>query len=78
MIGWRHAFAGAGPTATHAFAASDEFTVTGAPIAKNSAVIEAGLDFAINSNVTLGVSYTGQFGSGAHENGAKAHFSVKF
>src|SRR5690606_34702336 len=50
MIGWRHAFNDTVPTATHAFAASDEFTVTGAPIAKDSAVIEAGLAFAINSN----------------------------
>jgi uncharacterized protein with beta-barrel porin domain len=41
-------------------------------------VLEAGLDFAISDSATLGVSYTGQFGSGASDNGARARLSVSF
>ena len=78
MIGWRHAFGDFIPTVTQAFAGSDAFTIAGAPIARNAAVLEAGLDFAVSDSATLGVSYTGQFGSGARDNGAKADLRVKF
>jgi outer membrane autotransporter protein len=80
MIGWRHAFGDTTPLATQAFsfAAGSPFTVAGAPIAKDTAVLEAGLDFVLSHNATLGVSYTGQFGSNARDNGAKADLSVKF
>ena len=74
MIGWRHAFGDVTPLSTLAFAGSDAFTVAGAPIARDAAVIEAGLDFAIAPKATLGVSYTGQFGSGVSDNGAEAGF----
>jgi uncharacterized protein with beta-barrel porin domain len=30
------------------------------------------------ANATLGLSYSGQFGGGATDNGAKANLSVKF
>lgn len=78
MIGWRHAFGDTIPTTTNAFAGGNAFTIAGAPIAKDAAVLEAGLDFAISDNATLGVSYTGQFGSGVRDNGAKANLSVRF
>jgi outer membrane autotransporter protein len=80
MIGWRHAFGDTTPLATQAFsfAAGSPFTVAGVPIAKDTAVLEAGLDFVLSDNATLGVSYTGQFGSDARDNGAKADLSVKF
>jgi outer membrane autotransporter protein len=48
------------------------------PIAKDAALIEAGLDFAVSDNATFGISYSGQFGSGARDNGAKADLRVRF
>ena len=54
------------------------FTVGGAPIARDAAVIEAGLDFALTSAATLGVTYGGQFGSGVSDQSVKANFNVKF
>ncbi|MGN6772489.1 MAG: autotransporter outer membrane beta-barrel domain-containing protein, partial [Rhizobiaceae bacterium] len=74
MVGWRHAFGDTTPLATpaFAFAGANSFTIAGVPIAKDAAVLEAGLDFAISDRATLGLSYSGQFGSNATDNGAKA------
>lgn len=78
MAGWRHAFGDTTPLATHAFAGGDAFTVAGTPIARNAAVIEAGLDFDISPAATLGVSYSGQLGSGSSEHGGRIGLDVKF
>lgn len=78
-LGWRHAFGDVDPTSTQAFVAGgDAFTVTGTPIAKDSAVIDAGLDFNITPATTLGLSYQGQVSSDAYENGVNAKFRVNF
>ncbi|MDQ0331289.1 hypothetical protein QFZ88_003616 [Mesorhizobium sp. YL-MeA3-2017] len=53
------------------------FTVGGAPIARDAAVIEAGLDFALTSAATLGVTYGGRFESGVSDRSVKANFNVK-
>ncbi|MCA0035262.1 autotransporter domain-containing protein [Mesorhizobium sp. B263B2A] len=78
MLGWRHAFGDVTPTSNFAFAGGDAFTIAGVPIAKDSALVEAGVDLPLASNATLGLSYTGRFGGGAVDNGAKANLSVKF
>ncbi|MBN9245618.1 MAG: autotransporter domain-containing protein, partial [Mesorhizobium sp.] len=77
---WRHAFGDTTPLATQAFAfaAGSPFTIAGTPIARDAAVFEAGLDFAVGANATLGLSYTGQFGAHSRDNGAKLDLSVKF
>ncbi|CFX14326.1 Outer membrane autotransporter barrel domain-containing protein (fragment) [Candidatus Filomicrobium marinum] len=78
MIGWQHAFGDTAPESTHAFSAGDAFTITGVPIARNSAVVEAGLDLNLTSEATFGVSYTGQIASDAQDHGIKASLAVKF
>jgi outer membrane autotransporter protein len=77
-LGWRHAFGDITPTSTLAFAGGDAFTIAGVPVAKDSAVIEAGFDLQMSANATLGLSYAGQFGGGAVDNGARANLNVKF
>ncbi|WP_163823452.1 hypothetical protein, partial [Proteus mirabilis] len=43
---------------TMPFAAGGKaFTIGGVPIARNAAVIEAGFDYTITPNATLGVTY---------------------
>jgi fibronectin-binding autotransporter adhesin len=79
MAGWRHAFGDMAPTSTMRFAGGDNaFNIDGVPIARDAAVIEAGLDYAITPNATLGVSYGGQFGSGMSDQSARFNFNVKF
>ncbi|WP_258582599.1 autotransporter outer membrane beta-barrel domain-containing protein [Mesorhizobium sp. AR02] len=78
ILGWRHAFGDVTPTSTFAFAGGDAFTIAGVPIARDAAVIEAGIDMKMSPNATLGLSYSGQFGDGSVDNGARANLSVKF
>lgn len=69
-VGWRHAFGDVRPVSTLAFDAGDAFTIAGAPIARNAALLEAGLQAAAGRNATVGISYTGQFGGGNQDHSA--------
>jgi outer membrane autotransporter protein len=77
-LGWRHAFGDITPLSTQAFAGGDAFTVAGVPIAKDAAVIEAGLDLSLTEAATFGVAYQGQFGDGATESGFNARLQGRF
>ncbi|MGO4686133.1 autotransporter domain-containing protein [Hyphomicrobium sp. 2TAF46] len=78
-LGWRHAFGDATPLSVMRFAGgSDAFSIAGVPIARDAAVIEAGLDLALSRAATLGVTSGGQFGSGLSDQSVKANFDVKF
>ncbi|RXT57700.1 hypothetical protein B6S44_00790 [Bosea sp. Tri-44] len=77
-LAWRHAFGDVTPTATLAFAGSNPFSVAGLPIAKNAAVVEAGLDLALGANAALGVSYTGQLAESTQDHAFKANLAVRF
>jgi outer membrane autotransporter protein len=77
-LGWRHAFGGVTPSSTLAFAGGAPFSIAGVPIARNAAVIDAGLDFALSKNTTFGVSYNGQFGSGVRDQSIRANLGLRF
>ncbi|MCZ0734454.1 autotransporter domain-containing protein [Phreatobacter sp. AB_2022a] len=77
-LGWRHSFGAVLPLATNAFAGGAGFTVAGVPIARDAAVIEAGLDFALSPAATLGVSYAGQIAGSAQQHGFKGSLAVRF
>jgi outer membrane autotransporter protein len=64
--------------ATLAFSCANAFTVAGVPIAKNAALVEAGLDLAIGSGAALGLSYTGQLATDAQDQAFKANLAVRF
>jgi uncharacterized protein with beta-barrel porin domain len=58
---WQQAFDDVTPEAALAFASTGVgFTVTGVPPAEDSALIDAGLDFALGPGMTRGASYPGQ------------------
>lgn len=78
-LGWRHAFGDVTPTSTASFVAgSSLFTVMGNAIGKDTALVEAGFDFELSKQATVGVSYQGQFGSDLNQNGINADLRVKF
>jgi len=78
-LGWRHAFGDVIPRSIMTFAGGgDAFTVTGVPIARNIAVIDAGLDVPLGDNADFGLSYNGQFGSGLVDNGVRANLRLRF
>jgi subtilase-type serine protease len=77
-VGWRHAFGDVNPTTTMAFNGSQSFTVAGAPIARDAAVLELGVDMAVTKHTTVGVAYTGQFGSGNQQNSGSIDVRWRF
>ncbi|WP_175525697.1 autotransporter domain-containing protein [Bosea sp. OK403] len=77
-LAWRHAFGDVDPTATLAFAGSSAFSIAGIPIARDAAVVEAGLDLAIGKSATLGLAYTGQLAQDTQDHAFKGVLAVKF
>ena len=59
MLGWQHVFGDVTPGSTLAFesAPSIPFTITGAPVARDALAVEAGFDWRLSNNATLGVFY---------------------
>lgn len=78
MFGWRHAYGEVTPLSSVAFAGGDDFTIAGVPIARDAMLVEAGFDVQLARNATLGLSYAGQFGPDAFDNGFKANLGIKF
>lgn len=78
MIGWRHAFGDTTPESRLRFSAGDAFTIAGVPIARDAAVIEAGLHLDLAPGATFGISYTGQIASDAHDHGLNATLAITF
>lgn len=77
-LAWRHAFGDVDPKATLAFAGSNPFSVAGVPIARDAAIVEAGLDLAISKSAALGISYAGQLAQDAQDHAFKANLAVRF
>ncbi len=76
---WQHAFDGVTPDAALVVASSGVgFTVFGVPLAKNSLLVEAGLDLNLSPTATLGVSYSGQLASEVEDNAVKGRFTWLF
>lgn len=78
-VGWRSAFGDVTPITGFAFASgSAPFAVTGVPIARDSAVVEAGLDWKVRRDMTLSVTYTGALADKAQSHAVQSGFVVKF
>ena len=76
---WQHAFDDVTPNAALAFASTGiGFAVTGVPLSEDTALIGAGLDFALGPKSAAGVSYSGQFGDGVEDNAVKGRFTWLF
>lgn len=78
-LGWRHAFGDLDPASTLSFVqGSESFTATGAPIARDAAVIELGVGIAVSKRTTVGVVYGGQFGEGNRQNSGTLDVRYRF
>ncbi len=78
MIGWQHAFGDVTPETQLAFEGGDEFGIRGVPMARDTALLEAGLALKLTDSVNFGASYQGQFGDGVRDNGFNARLGVEF
>ncbi|MDO5604793.1 MAG: autotransporter domain-containing protein [Paracoccus sp. (in: a-proteobacteria)] len=78
MVGWQRAFGDLAPAASHAFGGGDAFTVYGAPVARNTGLVELGLDMAVSPAAHLNIGYGGRFGSAGKDHSVRAGFSMRF
>jgi outer membrane autotransporter protein len=77
-VGWRHAFGDVQPQTTMAFDGSQAFTVAGAPLARDAAVVQLGADVAVTRNTTVGIAYSGQYGAGNQQNSGSVNVNWRF
>jgi uncharacterized protein with beta-barrel porin domain len=54
------------------------FDVTGVPLARNSALIDAGLDFNLDPTIVRGFSYAGQFANDLQDNAVQGRLTWLF
>ncbi|MEP9380711.1 autotransporter domain-containing protein, partial [Aquabacter sp. CN5-332] len=78
-LAWQHAFGDTTPEALFAFGpGAQPFAISGAPIAADAALVEAGLDMAFTANTTLSVFYAGQLAATETSNMVKGSFAIRF
>jgi outer membrane autotransporter protein len=78
-LAWQHSFSGIPPAAVLAFASTGPaFTIAGVPLARDSALVDAGVALRINPNARIGMSYSGQFSSTVYNHAAKGSLTWNF
>ncbi|MNT86461.1 Extracellular serine protease precursor [compost metagenome] len=77
-VGWRHVFGDVKPESRLAFDAGQPFTVAGAPIGRDAALVELGAEVMIARSASLGLGYAGQYASGSREHSANVNIRWQF
>lgn len=77
-LGWRHVVGDVTQSASMAFAGGDDFTISGASMNRNAAVIEAGVEAELHPNIRLRLDYAGQIGADHHNNSIRGSFTLQF
>jgi subtilase-type serine protease len=79
-LAWQTASGDLSPSAQMAFLSAPNagFTVGGAPLADNAALIEIGADLLISEQARLGLSYVGQYADGVSSYGLQAAITWTF
>uniref|UniRef100_UPI003BA84B07 autotransporter outer membrane beta-barrel domain-containing protein n=1 Tax=Stappia sp. TaxID=1870903 RepID=UPI003BA84B07 len=75
--GWQHAFGQVVPLARNAFSGGSAFTVAGAPLARDTALLDAGLTVS-RGDATLSLSYSGRIAAESNDHGLRGRVSVRF
>ena len=77
-VGWRHAFGDVAPSKTMAFEGGQNFTVAGAPLARNTAVLGLEGEVALSRTAALVLGYRGELGSGQRDHSANVKLRWAF
>ncbi|WP_111745754.1 autotransporter outer membrane beta-barrel domain-containing protein [Salinisphaera orenii] len=78
QLGWQHAAHDVTPASSHAFTHGPSFSVSGVPLADDTALVGTGLDVHFTDSAALGLSYRGQLASEATEHSLSARLEIKF
>ena len=78
-LGWRHAYGDVVPSVLLAFqGGAQSFSASGVPIDRDAFVAEAGVNYAVSSMFSVGLTYSGQFGQRATDNAFKGRVDLRF
>ncbi|MBB5274372.1 outer membrane autotransporter protein [Rhizobium rosettiformans] len=77
-LGWRHAFGDTATEASYGFATGDTFSVASAAMARDTALVGAGVEFELGKASTVSLSYTGQFGQEGSEHLVSGNLGLRF
>jgi len=79
-LGWRHAAGDLAPRQQLAFVQGDgaAYTVQGAPIARNAALVSLGAEVTLGGNAALGLAYNGQFGTDDRSSAGSLYLRVHY
>ncbi|WP_417425727.1 autotransporter domain-containing protein [Hoeflea sp.] len=77
-LGWSHVVGDLDAASTMRFASGDAFGITGAPLDRDTALIEAGLKLDFGSGATFNLDYHGDLGARTQSHGLVARFSMLF
>ncbi|MCA1298441.1 autotransporter domain-containing protein [Stappia indica] len=77
-LGWRHAFGDISPDARMLLSGGTPFTIAGTPIDRDTGLVEAGVRFDLGKGMGVDLTYRGEFGANALDQGARAAFSARF
>jgi outer membrane autotransporter protein len=71
-LAWNRSWGDINAAVTQRFAGTSfDFPVTGTPVARSAAAMDAGLTFALSPRTTLEASYTGQFARQQKDQGGR-------
>jgi outer membrane autotransporter protein len=78
-LAWQHSFGDVTPSAALAFASpGSAFVVAGVPLARDSALVEAGVDLKFSAHARVGVSYTGQLAGRVNDQAIRGNLVWNF
>ncbi|RXN86195.1 autotransporter outer membrane beta-barrel domain-containing protein [Achromobacter aloeverae] len=77
-LAWRRNAGNLRTRASLSFDAGDSFTVTGAPVARDSVLVETGFQVRVGKSTAVRVDYAGQFGGGARDHTASVNLTWRF
>jgi outer membrane autotransporter protein len=76
---WQHAVGAAAPGEALAFQSTAQpFTVAGLPLARDTALLESGLDLRLAPQARVGLSYSAQIGSHVQNNSVRGNLTWRF
>ncbi|MDO4237126.1 autotransporter domain-containing protein [Pseudomonas sp.] len=80
--GWKHLYGAVDSQVRQSYrnapVALDGFTITGTSLDRDSLDVNAGVDLALSSQHTLGLSYSGQAGTHSRNQGVKGQWTMSF
>ena len=77
-VAWQHALDAVAVSTSLAFAGSDSFVVTGAPLSEDSVLVDAGFGWQVGPGVDLNVAYSGEVGESRTSHAVKVGLSAGF